>query len=193
MKINSIILLFGFISSFPLLLKAQYKYEREHRIKSERIPHLAKAFIDSITRDSKIIWYEEINIADVSFEAKFKHDGFKYSVEFDTLGILQDLEFIIYKSEIDAAVYRSIEKQLDELYQKWKIQKIQMHYEGIPEDILSVVRENILNERLVMLYEIVLKGKKQGYAEQYEIIFDKTGAIQTIEQLIQDNVDHLEY
>jgi hypothetical protein len=193
MKARNIILFFGFLILLPFVSKAQQKYEREYRIKSEIIPPSANAFIGSIGSDHKIKWYKEISLHDVTIEAKFKHNMKKFSVEFDTLGILQDVEFIIDKREITPVVYKRIKHKLDILYQKWKFQKIQIHYRGNPRDIITSINKNKPCKSIKVYYEIVLKGKSSGSAQLYEITFSEQGEIQGILQIIQDKADHLEY
>jgi hypothetical protein len=193
MKTTSIILSTVFLFLFPLVLKAQHKYEREYRIKSEIIPQSAQEFIDSIGSDSKIKWYKEISLNDITIEAKFKHDKKKFSIEFDTLGILQDVEFVIKKRAINSAVYHKIEQKLDSLYQKWKFQKIQTHFEGKNKDMITSINKNEPTDSITILYEIVLKGKALGNTQLYEITFDVQGEIQDVLQIIQDKADHLEY
>lgn len=193
MKTRNIILSIGFLILFPIVSKAQQKYEREYRIKSEIIPQSAKEFIDSIGSDSKIKWYKEISLNDVTIEAKFKHNKRKFSVEFDTLGILQDVEFVIKKREIIPVVYKQIEHKLDSLYQKWKFRKIQIHYRGNRRDIITSINKNEPSDSIKVYYEIVLKGKSLGITQLYEITFSEQGEIQDVLQIIQDKADHLEY
>lgn len=193
MKTKSIILSIGFLLLFPFVSKAQYKYEREYRIKSEIIPQSAREFIYSIGSDSKIKWYKEINLNDITIEAKFKYNKKKFSIEFDTLGVLQDVEFVIKKREIIPEVYNEIEHKLDSLYQKWKFQKIQIHYSGKSRDIITVINKKEPTDSIKVSYEIVLKGKTLGNPQLYEITFNEQGEIQAVLQIIQDKADHLEY
>ncbi len=193
MKTTRIILSISFLLLFPLVLKAQHKYEREYRIKSETIQQSAQEFIDSIGSDSKIKWYKEISLNDITIEAKFKHDKKKFSIEFDTLGILQDVEFVIKKREISSAVYNKIEHKLDSLFQKWKFQKIQTHFKGRNKDIITSINNNEPTASIKVSYEIVLKGKALGNTQLYEITFNEQGEIRGILQIIQDKADHLEY
>ncbi|MGK0253981.1 MAG: hypothetical protein ACI9OE_001466 [Mariniflexile sp.] len=193
MKTKSIILSIGFLLLFPFVSKAQHKYEREYRIKSEIIPQSAREFIDSIGSDSKIKWYKEISLNDITIEAKFKYNKKKFSIEFDTLGVLQDVEFVIKKREIIPVVYNKIEHKLDSMYQKWKFQKIQIGYRGRCKDIITVINKNEPTDLIKVSYEIVLKGKTLGNLQLYEITFNEQGEIQAVLQIIQDKADHLEY
>jgi hypothetical protein len=193
MKPSSIILSISFLLLFVNFSKAQQKYEREYRIKSGIVPQLAQEFIDSIGTGLKTKWYKEISLNGVSIEAKFKYKNKRFSVEFDTLGTLQDLEFIITKREIITEVYNNIEHNLDSLYHKWKFQKIQLHYEGKSKDIMTSINKNRSSDSIKVAYEIVLKGKVLGETQLYEITFDEEGETQAILQVIQDKADHLEY
>jgi len=193
MNTTTVILSIGFLLFFPFVSKAQHKYENEYRMKAEMIPQSAKQFIDSIGPDSKIKWYKETSLNDVSFEAKFKHNNKLFSIEFDTLGILQDVEFVIKKRGIGPKVYNKIERKLDSLYQKWKVQKIQTHYTGRHGDLITSINKNEPNAKIKVSYEIVLKGKALGNTQLYEIAFNDQGEIQGIRQIVQDKADHLEY
>lgn len=193
MNTTRIIIAIVFIFLFPFVTKAQQKYERESRIKSEMVPKSAKQFIDSIGYDSKIKWYKEISLYDITIEAKYKHDKKKFSVEFDTLGKLQDVEFVIKKREISPDVYNQIEHKLDSLFQKWKSRKIQKNYSGKSTDIITSIRKNEPSDSIKVSYEIVLKGKKLEYTQLYEITFNEQGEIENILEIIQDKADHLEY
>ena len=193
MKTRNILLFFSFLIIFPFVLKAQPKYEREYRIESEIVPLPAKEFIDSIGAGSKIRWYKEIGFNSVSLEAKFKYKNKMFSAEFDTLGNLQDVEYIIKKREISSIVYTKIEHKLDSLYQKWKFQKIQIHYNGKPSDILTAINKKEQNENVTLFYEIILKGKTEEGTELYELTFNHQGTLQKIQQIVQDKADHLEY
>jgi len=193
MNTITIILSICFILLFPFVSKAQQKYESEYRMKSEMIPKSAKQFIDLIGPDSKVKWYKEISLNNVSFEAKFKHKKKQFSIEFDTSGILQDVEFVIKKSEIAPKVYNKIEGKLDSLYHKWKFQKIQTHYTGPKGDLITSINKNKPSELIKVSYEIVLKGKALGNTQLFEITFNDQGEIQDIQQIVQDKADHLEY
>lgn len=193
MNTINIILSISFLLLFPFVSKAQQKYESEYRMNSENIPQSAKRFVDSIAPDLKIKWYKEVGLNDVSFEAKFKHNKKIFSVEFDTLGILQDVEFVIKKRDIVPSVYNKIENKLDSLYQKWKFQKIQMHYTGRNGDLITLINKNETSDAIKVSYEIVLKGRALGNTQLYEITFNDQGEMQDIQQIVQDKADHLEY
>lgn len=173
--------------------EAQEKYEREFKINVEKIPRAANDFIDSIKTNSKIKWYQEISHDSISYEAKFKRNNKKFSVEFDTLGILQDLEIEIKKGEISPKVLTNIERELDSIYQKWKFQKIQIQYSGESSKIVSFVTKNKPSTAVQTAYEIVLKGKNISGTHLYEVSFNEKGELKQILKITQDKATHLEY
>ena len=172
---------------------AQYKYEREFRLKQDLIPDVARDFIDAIGITAKIKWYKEVGLSSTSYEAKFKYANKSFSIEFDSLGMLQDVEYIIKKKELNPAVYVPRETALDALYHKWKIQKIQLQYIGPKKDILTAIIQGKMSPLIQTSYEIVVKGKAQGVVQLYEISFTKEGVIKEVSQIIQNKADHLEY
>lgn len=157
------------------------------------IPPSAQGFIDSIGSDSKIKWYREIGLNGVSIEAKFRYNKKKFSVEFDTLGSVQDAEFLMKKSDINPSVYKTIATELDSLYKKWKFQKIQMQYAGKRIDIITSILNNEPSQSINVSYEIVLRGKALGNTQLFEITFNEQGEIKNVLHIIQDKSDHLEY
>lgn len=77
--------------------KGQTKYEREFRMSEKKVPQKAREFVHSMDFESKVKWYFEENLQGNSIEAKLKQQGQQYSVEFDTLGTLQDVEVEIIR------------------------------------------------------------------------------------------------
>ena len=115
-----IIILFTICSN---QLNAQQKYEKESRLKEKNIPNKALHFIDSLEVGSRIRWYLEEGLEHTSIEAKFKLNNQKYSIEFDTIGNLEDIEIQIKWSELEKPLRDSIRFYLGEDCKKIKIQK----------------------------------------------------------------------
>lgn len=53
-------------------LTAQDKFERESRINENEVPQKSLQFIDSCYLTTKIRWFKEEGLSNVSFESKFK-------------------------------------------------------------------------------------------------------------------------
>ena len=111
-------------------LYAQEKYEKESRIKQKNVPSKALLFIDSLNFKNKIKWYKEEGLYRKSFEAKFKYNKARYSVEFDTLGNIEDLEIEVDWEDLKSNISDSISLQLKIDCIKHKIVKVQKQYKG---------------------------------------------------------------
>ena len=86
-------------------LFAQDKIERELRVEEKVVPKEARDwFYDAFETTKRPKWYQEIFESGYSYEAKFKLKGKFYSVEFDSLGLIQDVEIEIDYNELPKEV-----------------------------------------------------------------------------------------
>ena len=74
---------------------SQVKYEKEYRIKNDEIPDNIKSYLNTVAFKNKIKWYKEEGLSKYTYEAKTSHDNLNFSIEFDSLGIIEDVEFKI--------------------------------------------------------------------------------------------------
>lgn len=179
-----------FFFSISFYSYSQSKLEIEERIEKEEVPFVAQQFIDSLCFSSKIKWYLEKNYIKTTYEAKIKEKGQKYSIEFDSLGQIEDIEIEIDWKQIPTSVQASICTVLKADFEKHKISKIQIQYTGKTEDLIKV---RMQKDNLTIKYEIVLKGQNDSEIEFYEYLFSETGTFE--QKMILDfrNTDHLEY
>jgi len=87
---------------------AQYKFEKENRIRKADVPEEASSFVDAMAFDSKVKWFEEIGYDKTSYEAKTKRDGKKFSIEFSAEGVFEDVEIEIETNGIPKNTYSRI-------------------------------------------------------------------------------------
>lgn len=186
----TIFLMFGLCSNY---LFAQQKYEKESRIKSKDVPSEAMNFIDSINVGNKIKWYIEEGLQTKSIEAKFKYKSKKYSIEFDTLGNIEDAEIEIKWDEMQTPFKDSISSQLKKDCLKQKIVKVQIQYSGTSSEILSKLRENKISGNLTSKYEVVVRCKSKDTVVLFEYLFNKTAQVVSRSEIIFKNSSHLEY
>lgn len=186
----TIFLMFGLCSNY---LFAQQKYEKESRIKSKDVPSEAMNFIHSINVGNKIKWYLEEGLQTKSIEAKFKYKSKKYSIEFDTLGNIEDAEIEIKWDEMQTPFKDSISSQLKKDCLKQKIVKVQIQYSGTSSEILSKLRENKISGNLTSKYEVVVRCKSKDTVVLFEYLFNKTAQVVSRSEIIFKNSSHLEY
>ncbi len=123
-------------------LGAQEKYEKESRIREKYVPTKALQFIDSSDLKSRIRWYLEEGLNRKSIEAKFKHEKVRYSVEFDTLGNVEDIEIEIPWEDLNSQLKDSISLHLKKDCLKHKIVKVQIQYSGSESELLAKLKTN---------------------------------------------------
>lgn len=172
---------------------AQLKYEREYRLKKERVPQPAREFLDSCQFSSKIIWYGEESLEGHSIEAKVKEQQVKYSIEFDTLGTLQDVEVDVKWDQVPEAAQHNISTYLNEVFEKHKFIKIQLQWTGEKEAMWELIRKGKSSRDFTLKYEIVLKGKLNKKAMWYEFLFSDKGQFERKATIIFRNTDNLEF
>lgn len=195
MKKASIFIIIVFIGFSFQSSYAQYKYEREYRIRKSQFPTNALEFIEEKVTDAKRIkFYKETDSAKVSFEAKLKKDRLWYSIEFSEEGILEDIEILIKTTDIPNETLSKIEAYLNSHFNKYRIKRLQQQYPARTDALETTLRNAFQNLILpTNNYEIMVAGKKdEGYMD-YEILFDADGNFKTQRTSLPPNYDHVLY
>lgn len=171
----------------------QVKFEKEYRIKENKIPENIKSYLNTITFKNKIKWYKDEGLSKYTYEAKTFHNNLNFSIEFDSLGIIEDVEFKIEWESIPDLTKKNIDFYLDSIYQKKKIIKVQTQYTGKPENLINILKDRNQNQRLTRKYEIVLKGKENKKYQMMEYLFSNEGKFEHKATIMIKNTDNLEY
>jgi hypothetical protein len=174
-------------------LGAQEKYEKESRIREKYVPTKALQFIDSSDLKSRIRWYLEEGLNRKSIEAKFKHDKVRYSVEFDTLGNVEDIEIETPWENLNSHLKDSISSHLKKDCLKHKIVKVQIQYSGSESELLAKLKTNHNSQYLKIKYEIVVKCNLHNKVELFEYLFNEAGTPLSVSKILFKNSSHLEY
>ena len=177
---------------FQIGANAQQKFEKESRMKWDKVPLPAKHFIDNLEMQTTWKWYFEENLEGNSVEAKTKYKGRKYSVEFDVSGNVQDIEIEKNWSELDDDLRRNITKSLDSLFSRHIINKIQIQYSAENSVLLAILNNKANRYESKIQYEIVVGGKKTGRPKLYELTFTGKGELVESSEIIFRNTDNLE-
>jgi hypothetical protein len=173
---------------------SQTKYEKEFRIKAKDVPSSALSFVDSMTFDSKVKWYKEIGLNDVTIEAKAKFNKERYSIEFSENGIFQDVEIEVKPSKIPYGTYSKLAGVLSQNHKRYKIDKVQIQYTGDRNLVLKFFRENRINpEGITVNYEVVISTKMDGNYIMLEYLFSETGEYMQSSKIISRRKDTIDY
>lgn len=169
-------------------LFAQNKLEREYRVKSDQVPPKALGCIQKFDFSGQVKWYFEEGLNGKSYEAKTRYRQQYYSIEFDTLGNLLDVEILIGSELLPVKVSQNIKMDLNRRFKKHKIDRIQVQYTGTVEDVFQWISQNQSNN-LTTKYELVIKTG----GKLFEILFSDQGDFEQIAEIIPKNSFHLEF
>ncbi|WP_400071806.1 hypothetical protein [Zobellia russellii] len=191
-SVSFLVLFFTFCTSMAF---AQIKDEREHRIRKSQFPENARLFIhQKLINAKRIRFYKEIDGDKISYEAKFKKDRLKYSIEFDAQGKLEDIEITITSVDIPNEAYAKITSYLENNFKKYRIQKIQQQYIADENDIDQTLKNAFQNLMLPSIkYELIIDGKREKSFEEFEILFNAEGKFELIKKALPPNYDHVLY
>lgn len=172
---------------------SQDKFEKESRVKEKDLPTAALQFLNSLNKTVNINYYKEEGINKISFEAKFKLNKKGYSIEFDTLGKVEDIEIEIGWNDLNIELRDSILAGLKKDCINHKLVKIQEQLSGSEPDLLAVINNQVINQNLITRYELVVRCKAQNSVKLLEYLFDDKGTLVSWSQIIFKNSSHLEY
>ena len=175
---------------------AQTKNEKESRVQLLDFPKASQATLKAISKHVKRIrYYKETDGEKHSFESKFKYKKHWFSVEFDSLGTIEDIEVSVKKRQLGPDPKIAIYDYLKAHSSKYDIIKIQEQYvykADISEvQFLNYILENRLN--LASNYEIIVAIKSDIGWELKEMTFDSKGALLKLRNVQQDSYEYIMY
>jgi hypothetical protein len=171
----------------------QFKYERESNIKEAKAPIAARELVNALPLLNRIKWFKEENLEGISYEAKTWHDDHYFSIEFDSLGVLEDIEEIIEWEEIPVNIAEKIHSTMANELSNFHIDKIQVQYTGALADLSKIFTEKTINSSVQLAYEIEVRGKLSDKYTLMEYLFAQNGDLIRRAEIIPRNTDNLEY
>jgi len=176
-----------------LSLHSQVKTEREFRIREDKVPASATEFVRATGIDDKVRWYLEQSQEGRSYEAKAVYQGFRYSIEFDSLGRIQDVERVVDFATLPGPFKEALADTLTEDFTYWNIRRTQEQWKGNAGLLTESVRQGRVQEGIVTAYELEIKGKRAGRYAYYEVYADERGKLLRIREVIQRNTQNMEF
>ena len=186
-------LIFLFLISLPLFTFGQTKYEKEVRLKKHAVPQTAKDFINASPFTNKIKWYKEYGLEETSIEAKTKHNGKRYSIEFSPEGKLQDVEIKIKPKTMPPKTRSNMDTFLKSNYKKYKIKKVQVQYSGAEENVFYFLKNESGIKPIKINYEIVITAKVKRNFKKFEYLFSEQGGFIQFAEIVEKNTDNIEF
>lgn len=172
---------------------AQFKYEKEVRLKRSQVPTTIYDYVSALAPGSKVRWYRQYGFKNNSFEAKFKHKRQNYSVEFHEDGTLKDVEVLIRVTDMNDVLFEKIDAKLKAELSEYRITRLQSQIVASSTEI-SKYFENKLNlSSLTQNYEMVLWTRINNKIITYEYLFDGNAEILSKLRVIDNIEDNLIY
>ncbi|MGC6431916.1 MAG: hypothetical protein ACON5F_12800 [Jejuia sp.] len=175
---------------------AQSKDEKEERIPDTEFPAKAINYFNIISQDVKYLkYYKETDGDKKSFEVKFKYNKEHYSVEFDTLGNLEDIEIVIKKKHIPKDIYRTISDHFNQNFKKFTLVKVQKQYVNTTKKPDKQFIQNVLEKPINKHthFEIIAEVKTEEKHELREFTFNRLGAFEKSRKVTSSSYEHALY
>ena len=187
---------FLFVICFTTLSFSQSKNEKEERIDASEFPQTALNHFNEISNQVKYLkLYKEIDGDKQSFEAKFKLKKLHYSVEFDTLGKLEDIEIVIKEKYIPRPLLKTILTYFESNSQKVRFIKIQKQYvnhsKKTDQQFINYVLDSPVGKNTH--FEIIAEIKINGERFLKEFTFKNTGEFEKSRPVSSSSYDHALY
>ncbi len=169
------------------------KIEKEEDIDRNNMPENAQKYLqDNIPEKSrKIRFYYETDGDKESYEAKFKFRKNRYSVEFNERGILEDIEVVIKKENLDRSLRKKIDAYLEKENDRFRIEKIQAQYIAGGINTKELLPGGIKKELTPDNYELIVATKNAGKLKKFEMLFDAEANFKSEREILRNSYDYL--
>ena len=171
---------------------AQFKYEHEERMPREEVPDTARAFVEALALKGRVRWYREQGYDRSSIEAKVRHRGQRYSIEFDATGRFEDVEVEVKAGDVPAEAWARITAGLADSLGRHRVQKVQVRHTGHPEAVLRKLRGPDPPGPGTG-YELMVSARVQGTYVLFEYEFAADGAFVRRDRVVLRHADHILY
>lgn len=189
-KIIVPIMLLLLFNELPL---AQNKVEKEEQIKDNEVPEaVRKNMIILFGQDFKGKWYKELSDGGISIEAKLKHKGSLYSVEFSEGGEIEDIEIELNWNKFNGSSKSEIKNYFSGNYEKVKVKKIQKQITGNIEALSFAIHKGSF-DGVTLKYEIEYLGLKEGKSRLWEGLFTDNGELIKTRLVVLPSTDNLDF
>ena len=175
---------------------SQTKKEKEERINLSEFPSKAQNVLSKLPKDCKRLkFFKETDGDKQSFEAKFKYKGRRYSLEFSSDGIIEDLEVRVKMNVIEDSTQDRIKEHFKSSYLKYKFIKIQKQFVFNQNLDPGTFVAQILNQESteLMNYEIIAEVKTEEGRELREFTFDNKGSFINFRVVEPSSYEHVLY
>ena len=156
---------------------SQQKTEKQYRIRPSEVPAAARKLMDEHFGSNSIKWYREEDEGDISIEAKTSRKGKQFSLDFNREGEIRDVEILSSISALPFALRNKINAYLEEKFIRYKILKVQEHWNTDQAPIGQILNEDYRLKSPRAHYEVEVRGRGQKGILLYKILFGPNGTV----------------
>lgn len=187
-----VLVFLGVFCSFQV--QSQRKYEREMRIHKSEVPPAALQYISGIQLNTRMKWFKEIGLNEITYEAKTIYHRERFSIEFTNKGELIDVEIEIKEKDIPQPAHNKMLQYLDSLYVNFHVDKIQIQFSGNKHILASCIKQwRMLCRCVHRQYELVVNTQVDGNFQLFNYIFSDTGEFVESAHIVFKRIDTLEF
>lgn len=175
---------------------SQVKNEKEERITPHEFPGLPLKYFNTIAEKVNYLkFYRETDGSKTSYEAKFKYNKQHYSIEFDSIGKLEDIEIVIKEKDIPKSTLEKISGHYEKHFKKVRFIKIQKQFvnttKRTDKQFIDFVLRKPNNKH--NHFEIIAEIKTKKRHELRELTFDKNGVFEKSRIVTSSSYEHALY
>ncbi len=176
----------------------EVKIEKEHRVAVSEVPSAAVEWLSTtFPQLKKVKWYleessrNETDELTQSFEAKFKRKGRLVSVEFSSLGLVEDVETDKSLHSLNLEIRKNLLESFQDI-PKFKLIKLQEQWSHEdPVSLQGAILEDRI-DRITTRYEIEFKAKFESEHATWEGLFDQNGQLISRRKIVLRPTDNLD-
>ncbi|MCF8366642.1 MAG: hypothetical protein K9H16_12715, partial [Bacteroidales bacterium] len=172
---------------------AQTKFEREYRIKEKSVPADALNFTDHTFSGKNVKWFAEESQDGKTIEAKIKYDKYRYSVEFETTGVLLDVEKTVNFSGLNPKIQMRIDSTLRQRFGDYKIVKTQIQWIAPKSVLHELIISGSPDEPYSEKYELVIESHFENAHQLFEVLVTESGALVKVMEIDLRSTNNMEF
>lgn len=171
---------------------AQEKLEREFRVDEQEVPTNAVQALSQVVTKKPFNWYKETGLEYTTYEAKGRLNGKIASIEFNSDGILEDVEINERWRSLPQALRTNITTILEKDSDRFKIKKVQAQYLNNEQPLATIISQ-IEKGALKPNYELVVQLKVDGLYLLYEYLFTNDGTFIQRLEIVERNSFNIQF
>lgn len=183
----------------PLTILAQqsipFKNEVQTKVAKSNFPTRALLAIEEVKKVNELKLYSQVSRGEHLFEANFIKKDCDFSVTFDALGALKELEVVISLNSISPSeVQGAIRDYLASEFKQSAVIRVGQQFvpqehngkKNLVEDLIDDFFDGNIGKKHMVNYVLEISGKRtEDTTKLFELIFDSRGHLKSMRRIAQ--------